>query len=82
MNLVGPSFEIAYRHEQLQRIGVRRRATSLTRRLRRSWFARRRTITSEASAPPAVSTPTETSVGSSAWHDGTGRYTSMPIRTS
>jgi hypothetical protein len=69
MNLDGSASEIAYRQEQLQRIGIRRPATSRKRRQRRSWFARLRTTSSEASAPPAVSTLTVPVVAPAAVHD-------------
>jgi hypothetical protein len=69
MNHYGVSYEVAYRHEQLQRATMRRHPTDSTRHQRRWWFARRRTTMPEPSAPPAPLTLTVPAVGTAEFND-------------
>ncbi len=63
MNHYGAPYQVAYRHEQLQRIAIRRRSKDSTRHRRRWWFARRRTTIPEPSAPPLTLTVPVPAVG-------------------
>ena len=69
MNHYGVSYEVAYRHEQLQRTAMRRRSKDSTRHQRRWWFARRRTTMPKPSAPPAPLTLTVPAVGTAEFND-------------
>ena len=71
MNHYALSCEIAYRHENLQRIAMRRRSKSSTCHLRRSWLARRRTTMPkpEPNPPPAPLTLTMPDVGTAEFND-------------
>ena len=69
MNHYALSCEVAYRHENLQRIAMRCRSKSSTRHQRRSWLARRRTTMPEPNPPPAPLTLTMPDVGTAEFND-------------
>ena len=69
MNHYSAGYEVAYRHEQLQRSGMRNRSKSSTRGQRRWWFSRRRTTTPRTSERPAPLTPVVPAVATAGFHD-------------